>query len=504
MKDKILKVGKIIFYFSSIFLLILAIIYRTKVWLFEPGFFGDEGALISNLQNRNLWQLFLPLDENQCCPPFVLCCFKLLYVLFGLNETALRFFSYLSGLASLILAFFVGRKVFKFESTSLLLITFMFFHVDLVYYSQEFKQYSSDVFFALLMPFVFLLFKDKIVTVKQALCFGIFLGLSGFASLPSEFAVVPICFYFLFKCLKEKKYKLLLSMSLPYILLSACLFFLMVLGTLKGGMLGLSMWAEGCDTFKSLETVKSLFDFILGYKFVLITQFMFLAGIIYLAIKDRLLLLLFGAPILLNIIFGYCHLYPFTESRVILWLTPFTMIIAFKLIDVFKTKNDIANIIFEILIFSCAIFCFFNFDKTKIDKISANVPYYFYRSNAREYVEKLEKQSVKPDDVIFVDAQGQGIFGVYDKNHKYHGKNVIYQNYQQDLSYFDPNQIIISKQVKHIDDLPKGTCIWFYNSSLYGKEVFSENVALWISENTKVLRKETDAFGDFYYTKKIK
>lgn len=505
MKNIVVKIGKFIFYLSAICLVIFALIYRTEVWLFEPGFFGDEGALISNIQNRTFGQLFLPLDGNQCCPPFVMCIFKLFYCLFGLNETALRFFPYLTGLLACILAFFVGQKVFKFKSLSLCLMTGMIFSNALIYFSQEFKQYSSDVFFSLLILYVFLLVKDKLTTNKRAVFFGVFLGLSGFISLPAEFVVVPICFYFLFKYLKEKNYKHLLCMALPYVLFSLSLFFLMIFKTLQGEMLGLSMWAEGCDVFNSVESVKSFAKYVYGYCLVAVMSVMFFVGLVYLSLRERLLLLVLGLPILVNIIFGFCHLYPFMESRTIIWFLPFAMIISLKSFDFLRTKNDILNIVFESFIFLFFLVNLFLFSKYKIDKISDAVPYYYYRSNAREYVKKLETKNVKASDIIFVDFQGEGIFNIYDTNHKYHGKNVVYQDFQENFLFYDSRiKDETMRERKGLDDFPVGTCIWFYNSKVYGDEVSADDINQWIKKNTKVLLKEDDVFGEFYYVQKIK
>lgn len=498
-KNNILKTGKIIFYLAALFLLLKVLIYRTDVWFSEPGFFGDEGSLITNLQYRNFLQLFLPLDENQCCPPFVMCIFKLTYMFFGLNETALRFFPYVSGVASFILAFFVGKKVFKFRSSILVLLSFLAYHMELIYYSQEFKQYSSDVFFALLILYVFLECKDKISTNLRAIYFGIFLGLMGYLSLPAEFVIVPICFYFLVEYIKKKDYKRLLCMSLPYIFLTLALFFLMILKTLQGDMLNLSMWVEGCDVFKSFESFKYFCKFVFGFFCFLPLIVMFLLGVIYLAVKERFLLYLLTLPIILNIISGYFRLYPFTASRVILWLVPFAFIIAFKSFDFFRTKKDVINIIVEILIFVFAIYGFWGMNNYKRMKISVEIPYYYYRSNAREYIKKLYEKEVKSTDVIFVDCNGEGIFKVYDIKNKYQGQ-VIYQTYQKKISFFYTHLF----KNETLDVFPVGTCIWFYNTKIYPAEVFVDDIRKWINENTQILLEESDKYGDLLYVKKIK
>lgn len=507
------KIGKFIFYTAAIYIIIYTVIYRTSVWINEPGFFGDEGALIYNIQTRNFFQLFLPLDQAQCCPPLFLCFAKIVYMIFGLNETALRFFPYITGVATGILSFFVGNKIFKFKSSSIILVIQIMLSNCLVFYSQEFKQYSSDAFFSLLIFYLFLVLKDKIDTNKKALLFGIGLGLSGFISLPAEFVVAPVCFYYLFHYLKQKQYKRLLCMSLPYITLSVALFFLMISDTLQGSMLDLPMWAEGCDTFKSLETVKSLFLYIKGEINLITFSTMFFVGIIYMAVKERFLLYLLATPILMNIISGYCHLYPFTESRVICWLFPFVFIITLKSFDFLKTKNNISNILVEILIFAFAIFLFLTFEQSKQCIISQEIPYYFYRSNAREYVKKLEKMTVKPTDTIFIDVQGEGIFNIYDKEHKYFGKNVLCQQYEKPFNFISHTNIKVIENLKRnsdkakdakLNDLPIGTTIYFYIDKINWEELKNDALKQWIEDNTKILFRDDDVFGEFYYVEKIK
>lgn len=498
MEEKVVKVGKIIFYVSAIAIFLYAIVFRTSVWINESGFFGDESALIINIQSKNFFQLFLPLERDQCCPPVVLCIFKFLYGIFGLNEMALRFFPYFCGIASLLLAFLTGRKIFKFASSSLLFLFFMMINLDLVYYSQEFKQYSSDVFFTLLIFYLFLCFKDKINTNKKALLFGLGLGLSGFISFTSEFVIIPICFYFLLKYFQTKDYKRLLYMALPYILLTLCLFLLLVYGTLTGRMIWLNVWNEG--EVLSFDVIKNLLAFVSVKGWFPFMGIMLIFGGLYLAVKERLLLCFLVVPVLLNVMFGYAHLYPFVVSRAILWLIPFFMMISLKSFDWLKTKNFVLNSAVEVIIYFAVVFSVFSVSLPQ--KISDDVPYYFYRSNAKEFVEKLNNQNVKSSDVIFVDTLS-GSFAVYDKEHQYHDRNTVYQ----DNGFFVyPGKIVQpnGEDIRSLYNFPRGTNIWFYNCKLYGNEIGLDEVEHWINENTRILYKETDLIGDFLYVKKIK
>lgn len=501
MRDKVLKAGKIILYVSAILLFLYTVAFRTSVWINEAGFFGDEGGLIINLQTRNFSRLFLPLDFGQCCPPFILCLFKFVYMLYGLNETALRFLPYLFGILSCVLAFCVGKKIFKFASSSLLFASLMVVNNNLIYYSQEFKQYSSDVFFSLLIFYLFLLFKDRINTNYKALGYGILLGLSGFVSFASEFVVIPICFYFLFQYLKIKEYEKLFFMSVPYLMLTLMLFLLIIYKTLTGPMLTLPVWLSGCDAFESFETINSLLNFVYIDNLCLLMKILLFVGIIYLAIKERFLLFFLTAPILLNIISGYCHMYPFTISRVILWSIPFFLIVSIKAFDFLKGDNKILNIFVEIFIFVSAVFAVFNVALQQ--KTSSEVPYYFYRSNAKEYVLKLKNQNVKKSDVIFVDVLSAS-FDIYDEEHKYYDRNVIYQNEKGIAIYPELYYKKNGEEIKSLSDFPKGTNIWFYNCKIYGEEIALDEIERWISENTEILYKESDAIGDFLYVKKIR
>ena len=176
------KTTEILYWIILSVLIIIGITIRTDVWLNEPSFFGDETTLLSNIINRNFIGIFSALDSAQSCPTFFLLVNKIIYSFFGLNETALRFFSYLCGIFSLCIIPFFKDLLFKNKSLNLLLIVMLTLNGELLYYSQEFKQYSSDVFFTLLILLLFFKTKDKVINLKSALIVGTIFGIAGFFS----------------------------------------------------------------------------------------------------------------------------------------------------------------------------------------------------------------------------------------------------------------------------------------------------------------------------------
>ena len=110
----------------------------------------DEAMLALNIVGRSFVGLLQPLDDNQGAPVGFLLAEKLVVTLLGNNELTLRLIPLLAGCASLLLYALVLRqglgKIGAFTA-----LTLFAAGAPLVYYASEVKQYSSDVFIALLL-----------------------------------------------------------------------------------------------------------------------------------------------------------------------------------------------------------------------------------------------------------------------------------------------------------------------------------------------------------------
>lgn len=494
---KTTKILNILYFAAIAVIIILGIIIRTDVLLNEPSFFGDEGALIQIIKRRSFCGLFRDLEFAQSCPSVFLVINKVIYSVFGMNEVALRFTSYLFGLLSFTIVPFFKDFLFKNKILNLVLMTALIINYQLLYYSQEFKQYSSDVFFTLLLLLLFFKTKDKINNAKTALIVGIIFSSVGYFSFTAEFLSFSICLYFVYKFIKNKTFKPVLCLLIPYFLGLLVQYLLIFKGMMANGIL--TLWKDEAFAFYSLNDAMSSIRNLTTYLFSEKTLFvLFLVGIITALIKDRLLAYLLLMPIVLNMISGFLHWYPFTDNRAILYLAPIFMIICIKPLDIIPTKNKMVKTLFALLSLWIVVKLFFFFGN--INKIQIeDKQYWFIRSNCKEYIKHLDEHTVNPEDKIFVDRQGDGAIKLYYREKSYE-KNFIYQSYENDTFVYDYFQ----EDNYYLDDLKTGTHIWFYNTPHYEDSVKLNEINNWIEQNTKILLREKDDMGEFLCVEKIK
>jgi hypothetical protein len=108
----------------------------------------DEAMLARNVVERDFFEILKPLSYHQGAPPLFLLLVKSLTWLWGPSELVLRLLPLAASLGSLILFWLLARQIVH---PALMLAALFIFSCSrsLVYYSQEFKQYSVDVATAL-------------------------------------------------------------------------------------------------------------------------------------------------------------------------------------------------------------------------------------------------------------------------------------------------------------------------------------------------------------------
>jgi len=120
----------------------------------------DEAMLALNM-DRSFLELLRPLDYNQTAPILFLYLSKLFTLIFGISDYSLRITPLLFGLGSLSVFFLISRKLFKPMPAAISMLLFALSY-KLIYYTNEFKHYSADVFFSLLfLYFLHLLIEDN-------------------------------------------------------------------------------------------------------------------------------------------------------------------------------------------------------------------------------------------------------------------------------------------------------------------------------------------------------
>ena len=133
--------------FVIIFVFVISLYLRLDAFLINNTFFTDEILLAVNVLNRNYSGLLFPLDYFQSAPFLFLVLSKFICSKIGYVEQCFRFIPFLSSVASLFLFYKLSCIVYRnCYSRVLALLTFGI-NYQLLFYTQVFKQYSTDVLF---------------------------------------------------------------------------------------------------------------------------------------------------------------------------------------------------------------------------------------------------------------------------------------------------------------------------------------------------------------------
>ena len=120
------------------------LLHNKSLWL-------DEACLALNIVSKSYLDLLTPLDDGQVAPIGFLFTEKLLTDVFGSHDWVLRVLPFFSFILSIVLFFFLNNRLFKSVKVALLSCALFSLNFTLINYSTEVKQYSIDVFFAILI-----------------------------------------------------------------------------------------------------------------------------------------------------------------------------------------------------------------------------------------------------------------------------------------------------------------------------------------------------------------
>lgn len=194
-------------YSSQIFIWIIVIIgvlIRIRQYLVNRSLWVDEASLALNILKLNYKELLGPLFNGQAAPPFFLLLTKLFTKIAGCNEFVLRFIPFVSGIIALILFYPLARNFLSKKTVPIAIAMFAFSN-SAIYYSTEFKQYSLDLLFSVII----LLFAIKVIRlnyiIKDCFILGIIGILSTWISHSSIFVLIGVGLAFIFDIIINRK-----------------------------------------------------------------------------------------------------------------------------------------------------------------------------------------------------------------------------------------------------------------------------------------------------------
>ena len=188
-----------------------------RVWVYFQGrdLIIDEANITRNIYDRDFIGLLKPLDYQQYAPPFFLWVTKLISLLLGFSEWALKIYPFVCGVISCLVFYQLAKKLMPKAVTWFPLSLFAITPI-LIRYATELKQYSSDVLVVLLL--ILLAISTDINKTKpiRFILVWILMGVfSVFASMPSVFVLVGVGCYYGWQCVSCKEYKKLLLIVVP-------------------------------------------------------------------------------------------------------------------------------------------------------------------------------------------------------------------------------------------------------------------------------------------------
>jgi uncharacterized membrane protein len=277
-----------------IILIFVGIVLRLKHYFENRSFWLDESWVALSIFYRNFKEILLSVslspDLPDTRPPGFSLITKLFTVSFGDHEFIFRLLPLLSGILALILFYFLIRRYLNSEAISVALGLFVFCD-SLVYYSAEFKQYSSDVLCVLSVYLLFEYVRQKKYEYRYVRLLGIMGIIIIWFSITSLFVLVAIgltcimsfCFH---KQWEDTKHCLL--MTACWLASFSVLYKICIAGRV-GNKILTNMWGWVFPPIPlwSIETVKWLGNVImgafrdpLGLSFPIFAAFVFICGCI--------------------------------------------------------------------------------------------------------------------------------------------------------------------------------------------------------------------------------
>lgn len=389
------KTKNILFYCAAGFLILAGVYLRVLFFSYSRPFWNDESALALNLLHRSYLGLFLPLDFHQAVPPLYSCLCKFCSLFIPKLEYAFRFPALCFSCGSVFLFFVFAKTFLKRKLSQLLALILFVFNYQLIYYAQELKPYSCDVFMFLAILLSYFYFEYEKFTKTQKVLFSSFLALTVWFSYTAVFALIILGIMVFVKY----KSKCLTLFIMPF--LSAGMLVLTSYKTAAGGFMQ-NFWKDGFISY-DFSNLFSLTGANLQYYFPafpnkIIIVFMLLAGLFIVfkeAFKDKdtksMILL---SAVVFAIALSYFHIYPL-YLRTCLYLFPIIMVIMSKPVDIFNPKNNFIKYFLLAFVFSHFTLCTL---KTDIKQIVFKQ----YYQEATAQLLKTAKQMMKKDDVLVV------------------------------------------------------------------------------------------------------
>jgi len=323
-------------------IIILGIILRLDQYLFNRSLWLDEAFLAVNVIERSFLGLFVaPLEySSHIIPPGVLVMAKLSMTLFGNSDLVLRLFPFVCGSLSLILFYYLAKAYLSARAVPIALFFFAISEA-LIFYSSEFKEYSSDVLIVIALFLLAHYIRNHCLNFERLFLLAIAGILAVWFSHISVFILAPIGIYIAWPYLLNKQWKSLIDLVAIYWLWFFN--FLLLFAFIRQIDAPTNEWMYqfwhlenafipspiSWDSFHWLY--HNFFVFLEepgGLKNLKLAGFVVILGSIALFAEKKGLLFLLTLPILLALSFSLFEQYPFSGQQLLFLIPALYLILA--------------------------------------------------------------------------------------------------------------------------------------------------------------------------------
>lgn len=452
-------------------LIFFGISLRTVQYSSGRSLWLDEAMLALNIVNKSYVELTESLDYAQGAPLGFLFIVKSIVNIAGNKESTLRFFSFITGIASVFLFYRLSKRVIS-QKGGLIGLGLFSILTPLVYYASEVKPYASDVAIYLLLLLVTLRYLDNksnknlfILTVTGLIALVM--------SYPAIFMIAGVGVCLLINAAIERegiKFRPLIFILFIWFSFFIALYYISyqslaanqaLVRPYASSFMPVPPWSDinwfHRSSIKLLENPIAISTHTVIKYLVMI---LIIAGCYSLFRKDRDAAILFIVPIICVLIASGLEKYPF-EGRFVLFLVPFILFllgegIASIHLSVGKYSRTVATVLSVALVVLIAA------------EPMKNAVYNLFNPYMREHIKPVLayiSKNKSDTDNIYVYYAAQPAFKYYASKYGFR------KNYIKGIkARYEPQNYI-----KDIDSLDKDRRVWF---------IFSHNCS-WCKVNEK-------------------
>lgn len=313
-------------------LLFAGILLRLYHYLICRSLWVDEAMLGLNIVSASFRDLFTPLAYNQIAPIGFIFAEKIVTILFGTNEYALRAIPFFCSIGALFLFLHISKRILD-QYAVIIAIGLFAFADGLISHAVEVKPYSVDVFVALILIFSFMNLVESNYARRYVIIILIAGSIAVWFSFPASLVLAAIGAVWAWQLVDKNRKSCMVVLGCCIVAwLASFVSHLLFTHHKINDLTMQTFWASGfmplfptkpndfrwyIETFFKVFKDEPMHFFLPG-----LGGFSFIVGIISMHKKKVRLQMLFIMPIIIALITSGFHLYPF-HSRLILFIVPF-------------------------------------------------------------------------------------------------------------------------------------------------------------------------------------